>query len=440
MRKLAIITTEYLKGFTEKSLADIGLPFDYELYIYDSFSNIAETYEKIPRGTQGVITSGRFAAETIRYAHPDNSMVIASYDIDNAGIYWLLIQLMRDKKFNPARVYVDFFDILGVDLEEFMYSMPNATISNMLTDYMSDMTLDRLLKVEEFCISRHMTLWQQGKIDISITRFSSIAQHLEDSDIPIRFAYPSINHIRSVCQQTLHEVQIKNLRQNLLAVIEITVAGGSAADSSAADRIKALTNELNHFRKIHMYNFMLTPIHQGFEILTSRKIVSELTNNGRGCRLQDYFGQNLKVPVYIGYGTGNDMYQARVNAIAANREARMYRNGGSCLINENDEMTSRLESLNHLVVKRGTHLELRRISKKSGLSAMTIQKIIAIAREMENRRVTSQDIANKMNITRRSANRFLSALTRTKTAKIVSEKNSTTRGRQERVYQITAPD
>lgn len=71
---------------------------------------------------------------------------------------------------------------------------------------------------------------------------------------------------------------------------------------------------------------------------------------------------------------------------------------------------------------------------------MTIQKIIAIAREMENRRVTSQDIANKMNITRRSANRFLSALTRTKTAKIVSEKNSTTRGRQERVYQITAPD
>lgn len=435
MRKLAVITTEYLKNFTEKSLAKIGM-FDYEIYIYDNFNNITDTFDQIPREIDGVITNSRFAAETIRHTRPDRSLVVTSYDADDAGIYWLLIQLMRDKKFNPARVYVDFFDVLGIDLEEFLYSPPKTIISDLLIDYMKEMTLERLLQIERFCINRHMTLWQQGKTDISITRFSSIAQHLKNHGAPVRFAFPSINHIKEICQQALWKAEIKSLRQNLLAVIEVTVAEAS----SNVDQLKALENELNHFKKIHLYDFMLTAKPLGFEIFTSRKTVDELTDEGKGCRLQDYFNKSLKTPIHIGYGIGDNIYQARVNAVNANHEAQLRSSGGSCLINENDEMISRLESLNSVVVKRGTHSSLRRTVKKSGLSPITIQRIVAIARERENHRVTSQDVAGKMGITRRSANRFLCALIRARAARIVSVKNSTTKGRPERVYQITITD
>lgn len=440
MSKLAVITTEYLKTFTEKSLEESGIPFDYELHVYNNFSDITGVYERVRSRTDGVITSGGFAAETLRLAYPNSAGVIASFDVDDAGLYWLIIQLMRDPKFDPSRVYFDFFDILGIDLETFITSPPRSTIADLLNSYLRGMTMERMLKVEEFCINRHMTLRRQGKIDMSVTRFSSIAQQLEDSGIPMRFVYPGIDHIKDVCVRALQEVQIKMLQQNLLAVVEVTAGKDCATVELAAEWVRVLENELNRFKRANTYDFMLIPIPRGFEIFTSRRVVGELTNNCKGCLLQDYFRKNMKTPVYIGYGIGNDMYQARMNAIVANREAMTYRNGGSCLINERDEMFPQLENLRGVVVKRGTHPALRQTSKKSGLSPLTIQKIIAVARDMEKHCVTSRDVANKMGITRRSANRFLSALTRTKTARVVCEKNSTTKGRPERVYQISIPD
>lgn len=435
--KLAVITTDFLKDFTQRTLAEIEVPFDYELFIYDNFNNIADVYEKIPREISGIITSGRFAAEAIRRAHPDTPRVITSFDTDDAGLYWLFLQLTREGQFDPARVYIDFFDIMGIDLENFISSPQKTTICDLLSDYMRGMTLDKLLKVEKYCINKHTALWQQGKIDISVTRFSSIARYLEDKGVPVRFAYPSSYHVKDVCLQAFQEVQIKLLQQNLLAVIEVTIDGGI---NDEAERLRELEQVLTCFKKTGLYDFLLMEIPSGFEILTSRKVVDELTGRHKGCLLQEYLRKQLKIPIYIGYGIGNDMYEARGNAAAANREARLYKNGGSCLINENNEMLPHLESLRRFIVSRKEYPALRLTSKKSGLSSLTIQKIIAIAREMENHRVTSQDIANKLGITRRSANRFLSALTKTKTAKVISEKNSTTKGRPERVYQIAVPD
>lgn len=434
--RLAVVTTDFLKDFTQRTLTEIEVPFDYDLFIYDSFSNIADVYDGIPRGISGIITSGRFAAEAIRQAHPDTSRVITSFDADDAGLYWLFLQLMREGKSDFSRVYVDFFDVMGIDLEKFVNSRLKSSVSDLLTDYMRGMTLDRLLKVEKYCINKHTSLWRQGKIDVSVTRFSSIAQYLEDKGVPVRFAYPSAYHVKDVCQQAFQRVQIRQLRQNLLAVIEVTV------DSGANDggRLMELEQLLDNFKKTSLYDFLMMEVTSGFEILTSRKVVSELTGKYTGCRLQEYLRQKLRAPVYVGYGIGNDMYQARGNAIAANREARLYENGGSCLINENNEMLPHLESLRRFVIRRDAFPALTQASKKSGLSSLTIQKIIAIAREMDGHRVTSQDIANKLGITRRSANRFLSALAKTKTAKVVSEKSLTTKGRPERIYQIAVPD
>lgn len=436
--KLAVITTEYLKNFTEKAFADIGIPLDYEIYIYKTFGDIAEVYDSIPDDIRGVVTSGAFAAETIKQAYPNTSRVVASFNADESGMFRLLMKLMQDKDFDLSRVYIDFFDLQGIDLRKFMYVPQKTTIGDMLVDYMRGMTLDRLLKVEEYCLDRHMTLWREGKTDVSITRFSSIAQQLEDNGVRSYFAYPSIHHIKDVCLHAMQEMQIRQLRQNLLAVVYITIGAPGDAEVTG-ESLKNLERAMTRFKKTSMYDFLPMPIQRGFEILTNRKVVHDLTGNYRSCYLQGYLRTNLKVPVYIGYGLGNNIYQARANALEANREALLHKDGGSCLINENNEMIPNLEGVGHVVIKRDTYLSLKQVSKKSGLSPLTIQKIIAVACEMDGHRVTSQDVASKLGITRRSANRFLSALIKTRTAKVATERNSTTKGRPQRVYQINVP-
>lgn len=437
--KLAIITTEYLKSFTEKAFAEIGVPLDYEVYIYDSFSDIAEVYDRIPEEIRGVVISGAFAAETIKQAHPNTSRAVTTFNIDEAGMFRLLIELMKNADFDPSRVYIDFFDLLGIDLENFMYSPQKTTIDELLSEYVRGMKLDDLMKIEEYCTNKHITLWREGRTDVSITRFSSIMPRLEENGIPARFAFPNLHHIKDVCFQTLQEMRIGQLRQNLLAVIQVTTHCPQGADAEK-EALRNLERALTRFRKTNIFDFLPIPIQGGFEVFTSRKVILDLTGNYKGCRLQDYLRQQLKTPVCIGYGLGNNIYQARANAAEANREARLRKGGGSCLINENDEMISKLDSIRHMVIKRDTYLSLKQTSKKSGLSPLTIQKIIAVAGEMEGHRVTSQDIASKLGITRRSANRFLGALIKTRAAKVATEKNSTTKGRPERVYQINVPD
>jgi len=436
MNKFAFMTTKYLEEFIERALTEIGVHIDYELYLYKSFGDIVEVYDKIPRNIPCVIVSGRFGSGIISYSRPDASRIVMSFDADDAGMYWLLIQLMRNPSFDPARVYVDFFDIMGVRLSEYMFQRSKVTLCDQLTDFMKDMTQYRLQEIEEYVFEKHVRLWQEGRTDISVTRFASLAQRLEDMGVPVRFVYPSLNHVSDICLQALQAVQIKQLQQNLLSVIEVTVDGTAADSESAVEKLRMLENALNHFKKQNLYDFMLTPIPFGFEIYTNRKVVDELTDNGKGCRLQGFFKENLTIPVFVGYGLGDDIYQARMHAIVSNREAKLSREGCSCLINENDELIAHLGSLAQVVVKRGTYQELKRASQKSGLSSITIQKIIAIAHEMEDNLITSQDIASKLGITRRSANRFLSALIKTKVARVVSKKGEVTRGRPERVFKI----
>lgn len=436
MTKLAFLTTEYLREFTENTLAEIGFHLDYQVYLYKSFRDIVEVYDALPDEVRGVVTSGRFGSGVIRHSRPESTRFITSFDADDAGMYWLLIQLMRNPSFNPKRVYVDFFDVMGVNLSSYMFYRTMAPLPDLLTDFMRDMTHSRLQDIEEHVLERHVKLWREGRTDISVTRFASLAQRIEDAGVPVRFVYPSLHHVKDVCFKVLQELQIKQLQENLLAVIEVTINSVTLGTEEANRRLRALEAALNQFKSQNLYDFMLSPIPFGFEIFTSRKVVDELTDNGKGCRLQGFFKNSLDIPVFIGYGVGNDIYRARMHALVANREAKLVHEGGSCFINDEDELISNLGSLAQVKVKRNTHTALKQASKKSGLATLTIQKIIAVAREMENGCLTSLDVANKLGITRRSANRFMSALLKTRIAKISTQKSANTRGRPERVFKI----
>jgi len=431
--KLAIITTEFLKDFLYNSLREIRLDIDYELYFYGSFADLPEIYGSLPDRIQGVITSGGFPAQIIKRSFPETNRTIRAFNTDDAGIYKLFLQLMKDRKLDLSRVYADLLEVIGLDVADYLFKPQKTTYLEMLDAQIGGMPLKQLVEMEQYCLNKHLALWEERKIDVSITRFSSIADRLKDAGIPCYFAYPSLEYLKNICENAVQDIKIHQLQQNLLAVIDITVM---IQENSMQKKLEELRNKLIQFNHENLLDFILQQIPYGFEIYTSRKTVELLTDYYKACQLDDFLRQNLAFDVCIGYGMGNSMYHARINAIDANRESKNQIDSVSCLINEKDQLITPLCGPGRMVIPRDLSPSIQSAARRSGLSTLTIQKIFTAVDRLEGHLITSKELARRLSITQRSANRFLSAMVKADLAKVVTEKSGTTKGRPERVYQI----
>lgn len=430
--EIGILGTEYLRDFIETSMKRLNLGIKHSLYTYESFSDLADLYLTIPDRVSGIITSGSFPSRIILKTFPDTRRIIRPFNNDNAGIYKLFLRLMkRSRSLELSRIYADILEASGLDLEDFLYGETEVAYSDALDSYIASQPLDELLSAERRLLETHLELWREKRIDLSVTRFSYIATHLEEAGLDVQFAYPSISYLRKVCLETIQAMNINELRGKQIAVVMVSIKN----DSGNGRGLNDLLHSLKRFNTLNQLDFLIRTSPFGYEILTSRQSVLRITEEFSSCRLQEFLQNRHSFPVYIGYGIGEDMYQARINAVDANREASRMAYTSSCLINERDEMIGPLRSGISLVVSRELSESVKSAARKSGLSYLTIQKIQA-ACGSSKAELTSRDLAHKLSITTRSANRFLSSLTEAGLAKIVEVRRGTTKGRPERVYAV----
>lgn len=430
--EIGILGTEYLRDFINTAMKRLNLGVKHTLYTYESFADLAELYRNLPDRINGVITSGSFPSRIILKTFPDTKRIVRPFNNDNAGIFKLFLKLMmRGPSLNFSRVFADILEASGLDLEEFLYGETEIAYSEALDSHIASLPLEELLAAEEVLLEKHLQLWRDNKIDLSVTRFSYIATSLTRAGLNVQFAYPGISYMRKVCLETIQAMRISDLRDKQLAVIMVT----SKNELDKTRILNGLLQSLKRFNTVHQLDFLIRPAPYGYEVLTSRQVVEKITVDFSSCRLQDFMQNRHDFPIYVGYGIGEDMYQARINAVDANREASLMPYTSSCLINERDELIGPLQTGISLIVSREVSEQVKEAARKSGLSYLTIQKIQAVCGSKKEE-LTSRELAHKLSITTRSANRFFSSLTEAGLAKIVEVRRGTTKGRPERVYSI----
>lgn len=224
------------------------------------------------------------------------------------------------------------------------------------------------------------------------------------------------------------------MQENLPSAIHINIwtsEPGNVTKAAFEQRCAALQKALGQLIGDAL-DHVVQRQHFGFEILTSRKTVVQYTENFTQCHISAFLAQHLDFKTYIGYGIGQDIYQARLNAIHAVREADI--TGRSHLINEKEELIGPLGEEHVLAVPILPKVPHRAVTR-TGLSSLTISKVLTILNDMPNRRITAQELAMKLSVTRRGANYFLKAMTNTGILRVVSERRTSTRGRPEQVYE-----
>lgn len=433
--QIAIITTDYVKGHLEACAARLGLDCDFLLYCHQPFDNIATAYRQIPASVAGIITSGSMFAEAIRHEFPEEKRPIVTLEIGDAALHRLFWQLLENRShLDYDRIYSDFLESLHLSIHEFLtvdHEIPLFLAMNRDAHWGERETLR---ENQELQYQKLLDIWETGQFDFMISRYSSLLPLLREKGVRVYYPFPSLDCIKSACLELFQALEIRQLQDNQAAEIHLNLWITNPAYSTEnlfERRCAAMQDALKTFFASSALDHIVRRSHFGLDIQTDRKTVAICTKNYTVCMLGAFLAQTLDFQIFVGYGLGLNVYQARLNAINATRESEV--SGGSYLINEREELIGPMGKDTALTVP-GLPVHFAYTATHTGLSSLTISKVLVAMQSMPNQRLTAQELALKLSITHRSANHFLSAMDKAGILQIVTERRTTTRGRPERVY------
>lgn len=269
---------------------------------------------------------------------------------------------------------------------------------------------------------------------------SPIMPQILEAGVPCYYISFSVDDMRTCFKQLTQEILVNQLRDNQPAAIDVLLPTSDLPEQDSIkayqDRFDFLERLVAAFGKKYLCDFVAHKIHMGLRISTNHRTVETITKGFTTSSLRDYIKQNGKFQVYVGYGMGEDLTQAAAAAADAAREARINLGQASYLINENRDLIRLSGEGIDLAIQGDDSLYVREVADRSGLSTLTIQKLIAALKITGTEEVTTQDLARILHITVRSANRFVTALVKCNLAKVLYAKQTNTKGRPSKVYQI----
>ncbi|MCI8477435.1 MAG: hypothetical protein HFE97_03675 [Oscillospiraceae bacterium] len=431
--KIAVVTTEYIRRHIEWCLSKLKLEATFCVCCYHPFEDIEPVYATIPTDAVGILTTGKIFAEAIQHDHPEDARELRPFGVDDAAVHRLLWRLWEEEgPLDFSRVYTDFLDLLHMDTREFLVEDHEMTLSDAMTSEARNYITYGLQSSEQQQYQKLISIWKTGQFDQVLTRYSELIPLLREKGVRAYYPYPSIDSVRRACVDLLHHLEIRTLQEHQAAEIHVNLWIANpiyTVEDLFERRCSALQSALNDFFSRTPMEYLIQRSHFGLDILTDRKTIAYCTQGYTACLLEQFLRQRLDFKVFIGYGMGSSIYQARLNAINATRESEV--SGGSYLINERDELIGPLGD-GQLTVPTTAALALH--ANRSGLSSLTVSKVMAALDSMSEQQISAGELAAKLGITRRSANHFLSAMKDAGLLQITAERRTTTRGRPERIY------
>ena len=432
-KRIAVITTDFLSRFTEDMIHELDMGFQYHIFTYKTFEDIKEIYEKIGSEYDGILASGSFPAHMIRLYYPEEKRPIACFNTDDTAMYRLLLKLLQeDRKLDFNRVYADIIELFGGNLKAFVEGREAMPDLSVLSD--DTFTMERMQKLEEEQYEKHLNLWKKGKTDLSITRFSSIVTRLRENGVKVYFPYPGRGYVQNVCERLLSDIEKQEMeeRQPGVIVIRLLKTGDFSSYMRELDvDYVRLENMVMEMFGHSITEFSLHRYHYGLEILAAKKEVLSITENlSKDGLFAELKKRKTGWNFCIGYGFGSGIAQARLNALNACHEAELKKNT-SYIVTEKEELIGPLgaEAAETFMIDNQSYRDI-----KSKLSPITVSKVMSALEAAAEKEITAQELAFRLGVTKRSANRFLSTLESEGVLEVAYKKRTTSRGRPESVF------
>ncbi|GAA0356233.1 hypothetical protein [Bacillus horti] len=342
---------------------------------------------------------------------------------------------------NCTQFSMDITDAVNMEdvLDELSLDMKDVYIQNLSHYY----DLEGRLNDKEV-VQFHEKLWLDGKIQMAITSISNVYAELKRKEIPvIRMIHPKKTIMDTLRRAIMFgELELSKKAQIAVGIVSIhqyqallTDKGSYLAEHSSLVLHQLLLDfsaEINaSIQKVGKEEFIIYSTKGPFEMIT---------NQYRFLPILTKIKKLLNIKVNIGFGFGLTTKEAENNAQLALKYSADNRDKYCAyLVNADKRLLGPLTS--HSV--EGVHDHgstssdyLLFISQKSGINIQNARKIVEFHRMTSYKPFSATQLAEYMQISRRSAERFIKNMVTAELARVIGEEQLTPRGRPTALYQL----
>lgn len=288
-------------------------------------------------------------------------------------------------------------------------------------------------KLYEYALSQYLSLWNNGEIDLVLTRISNIVNSLKTSNIPTIFIFPSKESILEQVKFIISELQINKLQESQGAIGIVTLRNQATLINDELQLVM-LYKALLEYNSLHKVFSVIQNKSNRFELITTQADLKLTTTNYTKSDLQDYLLNVLPFEVNIGWGIGSTFYEAKKNAQIANNQAATEQTSSTFVITANKEVIGPLGDDIDLALETTNYPQLQKISDVTGISIVHLKKLLVLRNKLEESEVSADDIAYQLNVSNRQANRILNKLEDVGVATVSHKRQEKLKGRPKKIY------
>nr|WP_263323658.1 transcriptional regulator [Neobacillus sp. Marseille-Q6967] len=407
--KIAVIGSyEFMERLHTLDLEDLEI----DPYIYKEPKEAAELVREL-KPCDAIFFSGALPFYFSKQVLENVNIPALYLAQDEMAVATSLLAIIFTKKIPPERISVDLMDaaILTNVLDESGINQHPLWVM----DYQKLLTGP--FDLEEL-VNFHHSLWKQGKIDIALTSVHAVYSRLTQMGVPaLRMADPRSSLLRGL-QEAKNQAALFKSRAAQVAV------GYLSIENLQQDQ----TNKLGQL--LQAYVQKLTP--SLFVLYSTR---GEMEPN----RLHDFL-ETYPDEITIGFGYGATIKEADQNAKIALRFAEK-EDTAKCgyILMENKELLGPFpfETKQHRL--KNDNPEFLQIAKQTKLSPANLSKIIEFGKARKSLNFTAADLADYLQVTRRSTERLVKKLVEHGYIKVVGEEMVYHQGRPRALYELNLP-
>lgn len=426
MYSIGIITSEY-------SLHNI-MQMDMEMrgrskitYLpYSSMEHLVTLYRDHSALFDGILFSGAFPYHIILEQFGSIPKPAAYFSISDRDYYRIIAKIaVRRPETDFTRV---FFDMPEIDVN-FQAVFPPEKMPIVGGEDDSEMSYEESYQHSH---RYYKTLWESGRIDLIVTRFSSMIEYFQDHRIRYELLLASKESMMETFQALLMQLSSEMIHDSATCVGIVSIAGNEYSPALMAQllaQLKICNKKLGNL-------FLIYERDEYVEMTTNLSILKDLTQHYSVCPVSAHLKNALRFPASIGWGCAASVIDSHRNAQRALKEASSNKMTCSYIMTSDNIIIGPLTNMQTKInPESGTDL-LARISSQSGLSLAHVGKVVSLMKKYNTDSFSAAELGRYMNLSSRNASRILNALELGGLANSYEKHLPGRKGRPSKVYRI----
>lgn len=432
--KLLFLSNPYFYQSTVDALERLQPDCETIVAAYENFDHIMQVYEQYAEECDAVFVAGTSARHLIAMNDPRSRKPLVAYQVDSDGLHRDILRLAIDtQNLDFSRIAVDFLIPMdcGYSVVDFLKLESLAPVIRENERVTEAIGSRSNVHVDRYILERIISLWESNSIDMVLCLYAAIVPALQERGIPYRCPFISDESLERLIHEVMARIELERLHENHPAIVQVFPRHLSG---DGGEQIRQIHKCLEQFTRDHIIECILQESKSCCTVITSLKVLRDLTSEFRVCQISTYLEDRLTDPVVVGYGVGTTVSHAMNNVQIASKEAKIL--GHAFVVDSNGSLIGPLNSEKRMVIDYAALPNAGEIAKRCGLSAMTIQKLISIERSTGSNKITTQELARRLETTVRNANRIMLNLCKGGAARPVYTQTSHSRGRPIQVYAL----